>query len=107
MAYIRLSEISFLNKKHREFCESLFHDIQRLESQCLMDEEFIDYIRQKVGDNAAAVIAKNSSVSFRTLTALRITFWYYTGCDPSRVLVDTPKKDYVDIFDPLGDRSVG
>lgn len=103
MSYVRFSDVPFLNKKHKELCESILKDITRLETQCLFDEEFIDYIRRSSGEPAAVMMARGASIQFKTLSALRIAFWYYTGYDPSRVIMDTGKEDTVNIFDPLGE----
>ena len=103
MSYVRFSDIQFLNRKHKDTCEALLRDITRLETQCLFDEEFIDYVRRSSGDPAAIMIAKGSSIQFKTLSALRIAFWYYTGYDPSRVIMESRKEETVNIFDPLGE----
>jgi hypothetical protein len=103
MAYIKFSDIPFLNKKHKETCEALLRDINRLETQCLFDEEFIDYVRRSSGESAAIMLAKGTSIQFKTLSALRISFWYYTGYDPSRVIMEPRKEETVNIFNPLGE----
>lgn len=103
LSYIKFSDVPFLNKKHKDLCEALLRDINKMETQCLYDEEFILFIKENVGEQAANVIASNSAISFKTLSALRIAFWYYTGYNPSRVIFSQGKDDMIDIFDPLGD----
>jgi hypothetical protein len=103
MSYLKFSDIQFLNRKHKETCEALLRDITRLETQCLFDEEFIDYVRRSSGEPAALMIAKGVSIQFKTLSALRMVFWYYTGYDPDRIILETKKEETVNIFNPLGE----
>jgi hypothetical protein len=102
MPYKKLSQLEFLNKKHRTICETLLFDIQRLESQLVYDDEMIEFLKSTVGVNTAEVSANYVSLNRRILTGLKLTFWYYTGADPGKVILDTiPDKDTIDIFNPI------
>lgn len=102
MAYRRLSELDFSTKKHRSFCETLLLDIHRLESQIVYDDETVEYLRNTVGTNAADVAESYVKMNKRLLLALKLSFWYYTGANPSEVLNDVTKdQDEIDIFNPL------
>jgi len=102
MSYRKFSDLTFINKKHRSICEALLHDIQKLESQLVYDDEMVEFLRENVGPTTAEVSASYVSLNKRILTGLKLTFWYYTGFDPSKVILDTiPEKDGINIFDPI------
>ena len=103
MPYRKFSQLEFLNKKHRTICETLLFDIQKLESQLVYDDELIEYFKERVGQGVADVSASYVNLNRRILMGLKLSFWYYTGADPSKVILDTIQdKEHIDIFNPLG-----
>jgi len=102
MAYKRLSELDFSTKKHRSICETLLNDIQRLESQLVYDDETVEYLKNTVGPTAADVAESYVKMNRRLLSALKLSFWYYTGTNSSEIVNDITKdQDAIDIFHPL------
>ncbi len=102
MAYLRFSEIKFPRKEFQVMCRNMLHDINVLEQQAMMDEEFVEYLAAKNGVDITKI--KYNGTSHQVLHALKTAFWYYSGKDPSLILLDqpsrTPRKE-IDIFDPL------
>jgi len=106
VAYKKFSQLDFLNKKHKSICETLLFDIQKLESQLVYDDELIEFFKSNVGQTVADVSASYVNLNRRILTGLKLTFWYYTGADPGKVILDTIQdKDQIDIFNPLDIKS--
>lgn len=102
MSYKRFSQLEFVTKKHKTVCETLLSDIQNLESQLVYDDEIVEYIKEKVGSNAAEASSGYIGLNRRLLTGLKLSFWYYTGVDPGKVILDTVvNKEKIDIFNPL------
>lgn len=102
MAYIRFSEIKFPRKEFQAMCRNMLHDINVLEQQVMMDEEFVQYLASKNGVDMTGL--KYTGTNHQVLYALKTAFWYYSGKDPSMVLMDQPTRSpqkEVNIFDPL------
>lgn len=100
MSYIRFSDIKFLNKEHSTICKSLLQEIQKLETQVMLDEEFVEYLANKSGLETAKI--KYAGLNSKVLNSLKTAFWYYSGQDPALVILDVGSKTkYVDIFNPL------
>jgi hypothetical protein len=98
MSYKKFSQLEFLNEKHKIICEQLLHDIQSLEFQIMYDDEIVDYIKERVGLNTDDY----NNLNKRILSGLKISFWYYTGANPGKVILDTVQdKEQFDIFNPL------
>jgi hypothetical protein len=98
MSYVRLSDIEFATPEHRAACETLYKDILALEFQILNDEEMLEYFKSVMGDKVGNVIAGPTvMINKRILTAMKLTFWYYTNKSPSHVVGHEPK---MDIFNP-------
>lgn len=97
---MRFSDVKFLNKEHSIICKQLLQEIQKLETQVMLDEEFVEYLAHKSGLEIAKI--KHLSLNYKVLSSLKTTFWYYSGLDPSLVILDIGSKTKnIDIFNPL------
>lgn len=100
MSYIRFSDLKFTRKDHAAICKNILQEIQALETQVMLDEEFVDYISNRSGLDPTKV--KYMGLNHRMLNSLKMVFWYYTGKDPSSIIIEPNAKDKpVDIFNPL------
>lgn len=100
MSYIRFSDLRFARKDHAAICKNILQEIQTLETQAMLDEEFVEYISHRSGLDATKV--KYTGLNHRILNSLKMVFWYYTGKDPSLIIMEPNAKDKpVDIFNPL------
>lgn len=87
--YIRLKDIECADDNHRTVVNMLLSDIDNLEKQLLIDEEFLEALRQHIGDVNADYISRHTfDINKKLLMSLKVTFWYYTGISPSKVLVE-------------------
>ena len=100
MSYIRFSDLKFSRKDHAAICKNILQEIQALETQVMLDEEFVEYISNRSGLDPTKV--KYMGLNHRMLNSLKMVFWYYTGKDPSSIIIEpNPKDKPVDIFNPL------
>jgi len=104
MPYIKFSTIEFTDIDTKKICKTILKDIQILEYHVMRDDEYAHYLRKMIGAKASESIKGYFSVNYKILLGLKTTFWYYTGINPSHVILDCDKFDEeikVNIFDPL------
>ena len=98
--YIKFSDLKFHTVTQKRILQSLLTDIRELQLQIIYDEEHLENLEKVGGKLVAKAFSYYNESNKRILTALKITFWYYTGKIPDSILIDDEKD--IDIFDPLG-----
>jgi hypothetical protein len=105
MAYTRFSEIEFPEKQYATICKNMMLDIQTLETQVMLDQEYDLFLKTAGISDTTSLI--NHALAKEILYSLKTAFWYYSGKDPSFVILDQKTsrgEKPVDIFKPLGDK---
>jgi Lhr-like helicase len=92
--YVKFNDIKFLNRQHKNLCKLLHKQIREMEDDLMAEEECHNFLKN-VNEEAARISHRAIENNRKILFAMKLVFWYYTGCNSTHVL-DEDK--YVDIF---------
>ena len=98
MAYIKLSDMKYPNKKHKTVVEMLHKDIISAEKALLYFEKKAYELMKDIGsERAIRITLPTIQMQQNIIDSLKTTFWYYTGINSYDVVSEEETKD-VDIF---------
>lgn len=100
--YLKLDDINFKDTSSKELAKRLYKDIQLVESQLMENEELLESLKKSLGEKQAnfligILILRDKKI----LAGLKISFYYYTGMLPDKILSDVDTEETVDIFNPI------
>ena len=100
-SYVKFDDIEFESRQHKSFCKKLMEEINRLEAAVMYDEELVDHIKLLIEQEKVSAVLPKQVVSFnkKILLATKILFWYHTGIESNKVILDSRYEDKIDIFE--------
>lgn len=97
-AYIKFENIEFQDSNHKQTAETILSDIDCIQNYLITEEQYIETLNNTIGPEYSKQIAMfTTERTKKILVALKIAFWYYTGIQASKVIINNDKN--VDIFE--------